>query len=74
MTPDFRTLVEALTNEAAGFVVVGDVALVLQGAPRTTADLDVCYRRSDENLERMARALAPLKPYLRGAPSGLPFR
>ena len=36
-------------------------------------DLDVVYERSPENLERLARALAAHEPYLRGAPSGLPF-
>ena len=29
--------------------------------------------RSDENFERIARALRPLKPSLRGAPADLPF-
>ncbi len=32
------------------------------------------YRRSPENVERLAAALAPYHPYLRGAPPGLPFR
>lgn len=27
-----------------------------------------------DNIERLAAALAPLHPYLRGAPAGLPFR
>ena len=31
------------------------------------------YARDAENLGRTARALAPLHPYLRGAPPGLPF-
>jgi hypothetical protein len=39
-----------------------------------TNDLDVVYERTPENIERLARALAPLHPYLRGAPEGLPFR
>ena len=42
------------------------------GSPRTTVDL--VYARDDRNLERLARALEPLSPYLRGAPPGLPFR
>lgn len=32
------------------------------------------YARDAENLVRVARALAPLQPYLRGAPPGLPFK
>jgi hypothetical protein len=35
---------------------------------------DVVYARDLENLERLARTLEPLGPYLRGAPKGLPFR
>jgi hypothetical protein len=34
----------------------------------------VVYGRSTENLERIARALGPHHPALRGAPAGLPFR
>lgn len=55
-------------------MIIGGVALVLQGSSRTTQDVDVCYARDRENLERLAAALAPLHPTLRGAPPGLPFR
>jgi hypothetical protein len=55
------------------FVVVGGVAMVLRGSDRTTVDLDVCYSRAAENLKRLAQALAPYHPRLRGAPEGLPF-
>ena len=37
-------------------------------------DLDVVYRRTPQNIARLASALAPHHPYLRGAPPGLPFR
>lgn len=74
MATDFRALVDALSAEQVDYVVIGGVALVLQGAPRTTADLDICYDRSSENVERLARSLAPWNPRLRGAPDGLPFR
>lgn len=39
-----------------------------------TYDLDVVYRRTAENIERLASTLAPIRPYLRGAPEGLPFQ
>jgi hypothetical protein len=32
------------------------------------------YDRSRDNLERLTLALTPYRPYLRGAPPGLPFR
>jgi hypothetical protein len=44
------------------------------GSAHVTVDLDVVYRRTPENLSRLATALEPIKPYLRGAPPGLPFR
>lgn len=39
-----------------------------------TQDVDVVYERDHGNLDRLAKALAPHRPYLRGAPPGLPFR
>lgn len=74
MVTDFRRLVEALVGHRVDFVIVGGVALVLQGSARTTRDLDICYARDPENLTRLAAALAPYHPTLRGAPSSLPFR
>jgi len=70
---DFRRLLEALDAAQVEFVIVGGVALIAHGFTRLTEDLDICYERSPENLERLARALAPLHPTLRGAPPGLPF-
>lgn len=73
MATNFRAILEALLDENVEFVVVGGVALVARGAPRTTEDIDLCYARDEANLLRLASALAPLRPYLRGAPPGLPF-
>lgn len=73
MATNFRAILDALLDEGVEHVVVGGVALVARGAPRTTEDIDICYGRSDANLERLARAMKPLNPYLRGAPPGLPF-
>jgi hypothetical protein len=38
-----------------------------------TNDLDICYSRDRENLERLANALIDLKAKLRGAPEDVPF-
>jgi hypothetical protein len=46
----------------------------MQGSAHLTEDLDFCYSRSSKNLERLALALAPHHPRLRGAPENLPFR
>jgi hypothetical protein len=70
----FETLLSALKKEGVSFIIIGGVAATFHGSARLTNDLDVVYERSAENIERLARAVAPFKPYLRGAPEGLPFR
>jgi len=70
---DFRTLLERLVDAEVRFVLVGGFAGTVLGSPRITIDLDVVYDRDRTNLARLASALAPLSPYLRGAPPGLPF-
>ena len=73
MTPDYRTLLAALDKRGVDFVIVGAVALVLHGSSRVTLDLDICYSREAANLSRLAAALKPFNPKLRGAPDRLPF-
>ena len=65
----------ALVLSAYGveFIVVGGQAELLMGSPRVTYDIDLCYRRSKENLSRLAAALREIKPTLRNAPPDLPF-
>ncbi len=70
---DVQRLLEVLADAGVDFVVVGGVAMVLRGSGRVTIDVDLCYARDDANLARIARALAPYHPRLRGAPEGLPF-
>jgi hypothetical protein len=66
-------LLSALQRAHVECIVVGGVAARAHGSSRLTDDLDVVYARDTANLERIVKALAPLKPYLRGAPPGLPF-
>lgn len=70
---DFRGLLKTLVDGGVRFLAVGGVAATVHGATRLTQDVDVVYARDAENLERLAKALAPIHPYLRGAPPGLPF-
>ena len=67
-------LLEQLHRHAVKYVLIGGMAAVAQGSSYLTADVDLCYSRDDDNLERLAKALAPFHPTLRGAPLGLPFR
>ena len=71
---DFAALLNVLVGGGVEFIVIGGVAATAHGSAHVTVDLDVVYRRSAENIARLAAALAPLAPYLRGAPPGLPFR
>ena len=70
---DFRALIKALCDADVRFVLIGGVAATLHGSARLTQDVDVVYARDKDNLGRIVRALGPLHPYLRDAPSGLPF-
>jgi hypothetical protein len=62
-----------LAKAQVEFVVVGGISAVLQGAPLPTIDLDICYRRTPENIARLVKTLAPLRPRPRGFPPDLPF-
>lgn len=53
----FLDILTVLARHDVEFVVVGGVAAILEGAPVSTFDLDVVYRRSDENNARLATAL-----------------
>lgn len=70
---DFPALLRCLSGAGVEYIVVGRAAATAHGSARL-AHLDVVYRRSRENLGRLAAALGPHRPYLRGAPPGLPFQ
>lgn len=71
---DFAGIIRVLAQGGMDFIVIGGVAAAAHGSARATYDVDVVYARWPDNVARLAAALAPLKPYLRGAPAGLPFR
>jgi hypothetical protein len=71
---DFAGLIRVLAENRVDFILVGGLAASAHGAIRATRDVDVVYSRAEANIARLAAALAPLQPYLRGAPPGLPFR
>jgi predicted nucleotidyltransferase len=71
---DFERLLAVLTHAGVEFIVIGGFAATAHGSAHTTVDLDIVYRRTGANIDCLARALAPLSPYLRGVPPGLPFR
>jgi len=72
VTP-LERLLTALHKAHVEYIIVGGVAARAHGSARLTDDLDISYARNPANLARVITALAPLGPYLRGAPPGLPF-
>jgi hypothetical protein len=76
MTERFEFLngLEMLVKHRVRFVLIGGVAANLRGSTTITNDLDVCYARDPDNLERLAEALREVHAHLRGAPSDVPFR
>jgi hypothetical protein len=70
---DFAALIRLLAHNHIQFILIGGAAATAHGSARLTQDLDIVYQRERGNMARLASCLAPHKPYLRGAPPGLPF-
>ena len=71
---ELEAILRQLTAFRVEFVLIGGIAAAVQGSIRPTYDVDICYRRTMENLQRLTDALAPWHPTLRGAPKHLPFQ
>ena len=74
MTANFGELLPLLINRGVQFIVIGGGAAIAHGSARLTSDVDVVYSRKRDNIQRLSDALQNHKPYLRGAPAGLPFK
>ncbi|MGA2441825.1 MAG: hypothetical protein ABSH08_12780 [Tepidisphaeraceae bacterium] len=70
---DLHQIAEVFAKHGVEFIVIGGQAEALMGSARVTYDVALCYRRTQDNLERLAEALKQLKPTLRGAPPNLAF-
>ncbi len=66
-------ILKILYDAQLEFVVIGGAAMHLQGSAYVTKDVDFCYARTPQNIKRLAAALEPYHPLLRGAPADLPF-
>jgi hypothetical protein len=64
---------EFLGRNEIDCVIVGGVAATLHGSTIPTTDLDVCYSRTAENLQRLATGLQSVNARLRNAAPNLPF-
>lgn len=70
---ELPNILKVLYDAHVEFVVIGGAAMYLQGSAFVTKDVDFCYARTPQNVKRLAVALQPYHPQLRGAPAGLPF-
>lgn len=73
--PELRlvALLHRLAGAHVDFVVVGGVAVAVQGYGRATKDLDITYATNGANLERLGQVLIALGAHLRGVPEDVPF-
>ncbi len=63
--PNFRETLEVLDRNRVECILVGGVAAVLQGAPISTLDTDIVYRRTADNIGRLVAALRELEAIYR---------
>lgn len=66
-------ILRLLQAERVEFVLIGGLAGNAFGSTVATVDLDICYRRTEENTQRLASALRRLDARLRGVDEDVPF-
>ena len=70
---DPRSVLRLLNASGVEYIVISGLAINLHGYNRLTADLDVCYERSRQNVARLVEVLRELHASPRGWPEGVPF-
>jgi hypothetical protein len=73
--PELRleALLARLAHAEVDFVVVGGVAVAVQGYARSTKDLDITYATDHDNLRRLGAVLLAVHARLRGVAEDVPF-
>ncbi|MBJ7521532.1 MAG: nucleotidyl transferase AbiEii/AbiGii toxin family protein [Solirubrobacteraceae bacterium] len=66
-------LLRRLAERRIDFVVIGGIAMILQGSGRNTFDLDLCFATDANNLRLLGEALVELGASLRGVDDDVPF-
>ncbi|MBD3278021.1 MAG: hypothetical protein GF388_06965 [Candidatus Aegiribacteria sp.] len=54
---DFRELLRLLEENEVDYLIIGGYAVAFHGYPRFTKDLDIFFRNSPENIDRLRKAL-----------------
>jgi predicted nucleotidyltransferase len=57
LNPDYREMLECLSEEGVKFLLVGAYALAVYGYPRATKDIDFFVRASSDNASSLMKAL-----------------
>jgi hypothetical protein len=70
---DPEPLLRRLAQAGVDFLVIGGVAVAVQGYGRSTKDLDIVYATNAANLERLGEVLVDLGARLRGIREDVPF-
>ena len=70
---DPERILRSLEVAGVQYILIGGFATNLHGYERATADLDICYERSRNNVERLAGVLRELDARPREWPEGVPF-
>ncbi len=70
---EFELILKILWDAEVRFVMVGDSALAAYGRFPASLLLELCYDLDSDNSKRLAKALEPFHPRLRGVPEDLPF-
>jgi hypothetical protein len=70
---DVREILQRLVAAGVDFVVIGGVAVLLQGYPRFTRDLDIAFAPDAANLKALSGVLVGLEARLRDVEDEVPF-
>jgi len=62
--PDIERELKLLGEHNIDCVIIGGIAARAHGSSHETSDLDVCYARDPDNLNKLAVALHNAGPYL----------
>lgn len=54
---DFRELLRLLEEKEVDYLIIGGYAVAFHGYPRFTKNLDIFFRNSPENIQRLRKAL-----------------
>lgn len=66
-------MLRVLADHRVRYVLIGGIAGIAYGSSSVTNDLDICYDRRADNLDRLASALRAVDARLRGVDDDVPF-